>query len=73
MCAVLEGSAGRVCEEELKLGDIVFLEDINVQAIVQSVGCRLSMGNVETFFKENGVIQKILGADDVLQGETNDE
>ena len=82
---------------KLKLGDIVFLEDINVQAIVQSVGCRLSMGNVETFFKENGVIQKILGrpepasivieliqtntqsfpdmigADDVLQGETNDE
>ena len=58
---------------KLKLGDVVFLEDINVHAIVQSVECRLSMGNVETFFKENGVIQKMIGADDVLQGETNDE
>ena len=47
---------------KLKIGDTVFLEDINVHAIVQSVGQILHTGGtVETFFKENGVIEKVLG------------
>lgn len=46
---------------KLKIGDTVFLEDINVHAIVHELHTVHTGGTVETFFKENGVIEKVLG------------
>ena len=46
---------------KLKCGDIVFLEDINVHAIVKSVRQVHNVGSVETFFKKNGVLEKVPG------------